>query len=67
EIARLSANATLTLNNDAAFTVEIIFSRSGEAVAGRPLLPSLNQFIGVAESIVLGLEAETARLKSITP
>ncbi len=65
EIASLPANASITLKDKAAFPIEIIFSQSGEAVAGRPILPALRRFIGITESIVLGLEAEACRLKSI--
>ncbi|WP_224672346.1 hypothetical protein [Mesorhizobium sp. BR1-1-7] len=66
QVARLPGVASITLNPDAVLSLDVVFGASGEAVADRPLVASLNEFIGIAERIVLGLEAETARLKAIT-
>lgn len=65
EVARLPGNGSLTLNPNAALPLQVIFGESGEAVKGRQLTAALHDLVSIAESVVLGIEAETARLKSI--
>jgi hypothetical protein len=65
EIARLPQNASITLNSDAVLSLQVIFGESGEAVKGRQVTTALHQLIGIAEGVVLGLEAETARIKAL--
>jgi len=64
EVARLPIGASLAVKNDFVLTLNVIFSQSGEAVAGREVVAALTDLVGIAESIVLGIEAETARLKA---
>jgi hypothetical protein len=67
EIARLPANGSLTLNPNAPLPLQVIFGESGEAVKGRQVTTALHDLISIAESVVLGMEAETARLKAGIP
>jgi ribosomal protein L34 len=65
EIARILPGGKLGLDPNAVLALEIVFGSSGEAVAGRNVPRSLKDLIGIAEGVVLDLEAETARLKAI--
>jgi hypothetical protein len=67
EVARLPPGASITFKSDFVLSLDVIFSKAAYAVAGRPLVATLHDMIGIADSIVLGIEAETARLKALKP
>lgn len=64
EVIRVSPSGHFDAQLAPTFQVTI---GEAEVFEGQPAAATFHKLIGIAESIVLGLEAETARIKALTP
>jgi hypothetical protein len=62
EVARLPEGSELHVKKDFRLRLQIIFAGDTHAMSYRPLVETLRKLHGIVCSIVLGIEAETARL-----
>jgi hypothetical protein len=62
EIARMSPGSELHVNKNGTVRLHVIFSDRANALSFRPVIQTLHEICGVVDGIVLGIEAETARI-----
>jgi hypothetical protein len=65
EVARLTPGSELHLKDNFTLRLQIVFAGRSHALSYRPLVPSLYQLLGIVQGIVLGIEAETARIRGV--